>query len=1078
MPSFWTSYWEDFRVSPVGRIESTELFLCFDTCVVQFCCGCCVKYLLFLSFSFFLGGLQLSSILIDHTGRAMTDTRKNRKQHARQEEDLDEATIVQSEVVSNNGEHDRAMVSMLRALMAEQHVADLEREERREKARKAEEERLEKARRLEEEKKLEAKKIEDERLEDLRVKRETEAREHVARLQKEAEDRQFQQQVQLLKLQREMGETAGKIHREAAAKDRKQDRALFNIACCGDEDDLEDYLMMLERRLETAGVSKEEWVDIVESKLRGRLAISWQDAVAGTGSYQEARDRILKSNGYTPRIAADKFFGWRVEQTGGLTVDQLYQMGQQLSRRMLAPGKLSEELEFNLVKGWLGTVIPRRARAAMDARPSESAAELIAVLQDHLALEGDGKSAIFKKRSAGDDFEKDRKEVVRNMPYQVTCYQCGKVGHKAADCWGGGTAPRSSGAPVAGSAPKIICHTCGIEGHKSPQCPRRGKGSSHSADAEPKPIRRVRVGQTSKNKVEGRVNGQKTQVLLDSGAGISIVPEEMVACSQFLDESVEIKPFGGTVMCLPMAETTFNIGGIKWTEDVAVFPMVEGGEREVLCSWDPRSEIGQKIMFVINKVEEEEVEYVVECNRVVVCDRRVVVKSVVPYGRAECNEPGTMEEQTEVLVKDVVLEEDEILDGLVDLFSEEEILVVEKEIVDVVLEEDEILDGLVDLFSEEEILVVEKEIVDVVLEEDEILDGLVDLFSEEEILVDLKIVDVVLEEDEILDGLVDLFSEEEILVDLKVDGVVLEEAEVLEGLVNLFAEEEIVLDLKDGKDSLCCLDENYDGFEKDSSDDVRIGKVETKDLGKWYKFKDECFDFEVWMEELKNELPGVVAAGLGRIGFSMPKIKGQLRACLGSVEFVWKFLVEFVWKFLVEFVWKFLVEFVWKFLVEFVWKFFVELAGKFIFMVAWKFIMEFAWKLVFMVAWKLVFMVVRKLVVESARRLMFEFNEISSLLTPATFTSDPSVVVRDSARLEAFNILKGMFCVFCVLTIPSAEDCFMFYAKKCQLRAAEVSRVGGDVGAEPPQMEGVATSGVALQEPGSVQGSRGSVQRL
>ena len=31
------------------------------------------------------------------------------------------------------------------------------------------------------------------------------------------------------------------------------------------------------------------------------------------------------------------------------------------------------------------------------------------------------------------------------------------------------------------------------------------------------------------------------------------------------------------------------------------------------------------------------------------------------------------------------------------------------------------------------------------------------------------------------------------------------------------------------------------------------------------------------------------------------------------------------------------------------------------------------------------------------------------------------------------------------------------------------------VGAEPPQMEGVATSGVALQEPGSVQGSSGSV---
>ena len=390
----------------------------------------------------------------------MAEGRKpKRGQHARQEEDLDDVTV-QSEAstIASIGEQPD-MVGLIRTLIAQQRQADLDREERkeearkleedrREKARKLEEDRREEARRLEEEKRAATKKVEDERLEDLRIKREMEAREHVARLQKEAEDRQFQQQVQLLKMQREMGETAGKAHREAAAKDRKQDRALSNVACYGESDDLEDYLMMVERRLETAGVKAEEWVDIVESKLRGRLAISWQDAVATTGGYQEARDKILKSNGYTPRVAADKFFGWKVEQTGGLTVDTLYQMGQQMTRRMLAPGKLNEQLEFSLVKGWLGTVIPRQARAAMDARGSENAAELIAVLQDYLALGGDGKSATFKRYGAGSDGVKDRNDVVRNRPYQVTCYKCGKMGHKAADCWGGGSAvPKSGGAP-------------------------------------------------------------------------------------------------------------------------------------------------------------------------------------------------------------------------------------------------------------------------------------------------------------------------------------------------------------------------------------------------------------------------------------------------------------------------------------------------------------------------------------------------------------------------------------------------------------------------------------------------------
>ena len=1147
----------------------------------------------------------------------MADTRKNRKQ-ARQE-DLEELTVEsEASTIASTGEN-VYMVDVIKALLAEQHKAESEREERREKARRAEDEKLGKAKRLEEEKKLEAKRAEDERLETLKVKRETEAREHAARLQREAddrtarlqqeaedraarlqkevEDRQFQQQLQLIKLQKEMGETAGKVHRELVAKDRKQERALSSVACCTEEEDLEDYFMMVERRLEAAKVAKEEWVDIFDSKLRGRLAISWQDAVANTGGYQEARDKMLKSNGYTQRIAADKFFGWRVDQSGGLTVDQLYQRGQQLSRRMLAPGKLSEELEFSLVKGWLGTVIPRQARAAMDARGSENSAELIAVLQDYLALGGEGKSATFKKYGNGygnGSHSSGVKEVNSSRPWQPSCFRCGKPGHKAADCWRGGSdGPKVGGAPVAGNAPKIICHTCGVEGHKSPQCPRRGKGSGNGAEAAPKSVKsigRIRIEQSDRNKVEGRVNGHETLVLLDSGADISVVPANLVDDCQLVSERVSVVParaFGDSpAVLLPMADVEFVLGDSKWKERVAVTPVSEGTIGEVLLSLDPASQRGLEIVLWANGIaqvtvarvitmsqakdekgeEKKEVEVVVDCTP--------IVKPVVPNGHVVVYEPGTKEGQVvlqESLVDDV-LEDEDILDGMVVLFSEEEILS--------------------DLKDEMKIDVVVLE--DVVSEEDEIWDGLVDLFAEEETLVDLKdemkidvvvLDDVVSEEDEIWDGLVDLFAEEETLVDLEVemeiDDVVLKEDEVFEGLVNLFEEEEIVFVVEDGKESLCCLDENYDGFVKDSSDDDRMVKgevevevdsevedariaevkvgveevsedgdqileevghdpssvVEVVNLRKRYKSKEEWFDFEVWMKELKFELPRVVAAGLGQIGVCMPKIKGQLRACLGSVKFVWKFFGEVVWKFLGEVVWnplvvfgwkffgevvwKFLGEFVWKSLVVFGWKFFGEviwkLFGEFGWMFwvefVWKSLVVFVWKFVVEFVWELVSMVVLKLVVESARRLRLEFDRRSSVLSPATSKAAPSVVVWDGARLKAFNTLIGMLCDVCVLTIPSSEDVFVFNLQEgvlklldfhfeivyrpgsangdadglsrqawCnlevenseefeQLRTAGVSQFGGDVGAEPPQMEGVATSGVALQECGSVQES-------
>ena len=87
-------------------------------------------------------------------------------------------------------------------------------------------------------------------------------------------------------------------------------------------------------------------------------------------------------------------------------------------------------------------VVPKRARAALDSRAVSTAAELIDTLQDHLILEGDrteGQAAIFKR--AGGEGSKDRMSP-------LTCFKCGKQGHKAVDCWGG---ENSSYQPAVGS---------------------------------------------------------------------------------------------------------------------------------------------------------------------------------------------------------------------------------------------------------------------------------------------------------------------------------------------------------------------------------------------------------------------------------------------------------------------------------------------------------------------------------------------------------------------------------------------------------------------------------------------------
>ena len=479
------------------------------------------------------------------------------------------------------GEQGASMLAVLKLMMQEQRRADVEREERKEEVRLDRE--AEALRRQEEHQAV----------------LERRQREQQAAL----EQRQYDQQLALIRLQADIGREASKVHRENQNTDRKKERALLSVPSYREGEDLENFLVMIEGRMETAEIEKEEWVASISSKLTGRLAATWRDITLVVADYDTARSRFLEGSGYTPMTAADKFFGFKAEQCKGLAAGELYQKGQQLVRRMLAPGVLAPELEYSLLRGWIGTVIPKRTRAAIDARSVTKAPELIAALQDFLALEGEhgsGPTAVFKGRGV-EGSEK------RSGP--LTCFTCGKAGHKAAECWqgrGGAGAPKAVSA--GGVAHKVICYTCGEEGHKSPQCPKAKGEKEVGKGAKPKQVKRVWRSQPKCVQLMGVVDGQDTPILLDSGAAITIVPESLVAPERLAGCTVAVKPFGAREpMLLPIANVPFKIGKLEWEERVAVAPGQEGVEEEVLYSLDLHSKRGLDLVLLVNQVEPAEV---------------------------------------------------------------------------------------------------------------------------------------------------------------------------------------------------------------------------------------------------------------------------------------------------------------------------------------------------------------------------------------------------------------------------------------------------------------------------------------
>ena len=419
------------------------------------------------------------------------------KKNQQHQEDFEED---QGSSVASGEPGGSEMMLMFRAMMAEQRRADEAREERREEVRVKRE--LELA----------------DRQAEVQRKRELELAERQAEIQRELEKRQYEQQVSLLKLQQEMGEKASVAHREYQSVSQKRDRALYTIPILKEGEDVEEFLSTAERRLSAADVKKEDWVAVIDAKLSGKTASVWQDILAKTGSYQEAKDGLLKACGYTPKSAAEKFFGFKVDQLKGLTADQIYHRGQQLLRRVVAPEKMGEKMEFAILRGWLGGVVPKRAKAALDARAAEDSVGIVNALRDFLELEGDrtdGQNATFKRNSG--EFNKDKGfGFSRDKGYVITCFKCGKQGHRAVDCWKGGAGSgRTGNGSSGGGAPRVItCFTCQEEGHESPQCPRNIRGEKGgSKDAKPKPVKRVWQSHPGKcTRMCGVIDGQDTDI--------------------------------------------------------------------------------------------------------------------------------------------------------------------------------------------------------------------------------------------------------------------------------------------------------------------------------------------------------------------------------------------------------------------------------------------------------------------------------------------------------------------------------------------------------------------------------------
>ena len=130
--------------------------------------------------------------------------------------------------------------------------------------------------------------------------------------------KQYEQQRALICMQAEIGEKAAAAHRVEQTASRKRDRAIASIPNHRECDDVEEFLLTAERRLGAGEVPEKEWLVTLASKLSGKTGSMWQDLCAVCDDYQEVKAKLLRVCGYTAKVAAELFLGYKPDQVKGI----------------------------------------------------------------------------------------------------------------------------------------------------------------------------------------------------------------------------------------------------------------------------------------------------------------------------------------------------------------------------------------------------------------------------------------------------------------------------------------------------------------------------------------------------------------------------------------------------------------------------------------------------------------------------------------------------------------------------------------------------------------------------------------